>query len=377
MRWLHRLRQFKQACSPYQPLVEVRIFKSALLHNLRAFQAIRPLLQIAPVLKSNAYGHGLREVARIFDSEPVPFFCVDSPYEAIILRNDGIQQPILVLDYTRPHNIARLKLGRVSYAVIDLEQLKELARTIKRPCKIHLKIDTGMHRQGIAITELVQAINLIKKQPYLELEGIFSHLADPVNHSDFTATQIEVWHSALRTVIKEVGRPRYYHIGATSGFSFRGTIESNVARVGIGIYGVAPYLGLPLKPALELATSITSIKTVPKGEWVGYNLAYQATQPQQIATLPLGYFEGLDLRLTNRGLVKIQNQFCPIVGRVSMNLTSLDVSSLPQAAVGQRAVVISADPTDPNSIQHIAEQCATIPYEIMAHIPPHLRRIVV
>jgi alanine racemase len=128
---------------------------------------------------------------------------------------------------------------------------------------------------------------------------------------------------------------------------------------------------------LELSTIVASVKSVPAGEWVGYNLTFQAPTATQTAVLPLGYFEGVDLRLSNRGLVKIHDQFCPIAGRVSMNITSVNVSRVPNIKVGERVVVISRNPADPNSVEQIAKQCGTIPYEILVHIPAHLRRVVV
>jgi alanine racemase len=170
---------------------------------------------------------------------------------------------------------------------------------------------------------------------------------------------------------------RFKHISATSGYAYQGQINANVARVGIGLYGIAPFLPISLTPALELATSIVEIKTIQVGDTVGYNNTFTAHGPMRLGVLPLGYYEGIDLRLSNRGSVKIKGRVCPIIGRVSMNLTSVDITNIPDVAVGEPVTVISSTVGDPNSIQKLAEMCGTIAYEPLVHIPQHLRRKIV
>src|SRR3990167_7019412 len=162
----------------YQPLIEVRIFKDALLHNLYTYQQKYPKLQFAPVLKSNAYGHGLVEVAEILDSQDLPFFMVDSFYEALALRRAGIKSKVLVLGYCREKQLLENPLDNVSFGIIDLEVLKKLSAKLKEPLNIHLKIDTGMHRQGILVEEVEEAMKLIKANKNIILEGVCSHFAD-------------------------------------------------------------------------------------------------------------------------------------------------------------------------------------------------------
>lgn len=379
MRFLEHFRALRSSQRDYKPLVEVDILHNSLLWNLNQFKKLRPGVAVAPVLKSNAYGHGLVQVARIFDPQESPFFAVDSPFEAMILNNAGIKTPVLVLDFTTIHNLTHLRLPKTSYAIGSLEQLIRLNKEIKHPLKIHLKIDTGMHRQGLELPELKQALALIKKQPLLSLEGIFSHFADPVDHQDFTSqVQIARWHEGLTALAENFGSIRYKHISGTTGYNTRVPIDANVARVGNGLYGIAPFLPLELRGAMQIITSITAIKHVPKGESVGYDLTFVAQRETRTAVLPLGYYEGIDRRLSNSGVVKIRDAFYKIVGRVSMNLTSVDITNAPlDLGAGERVIVVSAIQNDPNSIQNIAKACNSIPHEIFVHFPLHLRRTVV
>jgi len=147
--------------------------------------------------------------------------------------------------------------------------------------------------------------------------------------------------------------------------------------LGVGLYGVDPNNLVELEPTLEVKALISSIKKIKKGEAVGYETSFVAERDMKIATVPMGYFEGEDLRLSNKGFMKVKGIFCPIIGRVSMNITSIDVSELPDVKVGDDVIVISKDKNDKNSIENINKICGTIPREVWVKIPAHLRRKVI
>ncbi|MEK7634910.1 MAG: alanine racemase [Patescibacteria group bacterium] len=363
--------------SNYDALIKVLISKSALLDNLNEYKTHYPQIGFAPVLKSNAYGHGLVEVAKILDKEEKPFFVVDSLFEARTLRENGIKSDILIIGYTTPENITRSKLPGVAFTLTSMSQLETLSKTEFRVIKIHLKIDTGMHRQGIASEEIEKIIKIVKNNSNIILEGICSHLADADNLDDsFTQKQIKEWNGAVKIFKENFDSLKYFHLSASSGAQYSKDIEANVARLGIGLYG-AIESNLKLKPILEMQTILSSIKTIQKEEGVGYNLTYKTPKIMRLATVPVGYFEGVDRRLSNIGFFKIGNNFCPIVGRVSMNITSIDISSVPEAKEGDKVVVLSNNPEDKNSVMNIAKTAGTISYKILVHIPQHLKRIVV
>lgn len=364
----------------YQPLIEVRVFKDALLHNLRTYQKQYPKLQFAPVIKSNGYGHGMVEVAKILEREPKAFFMVDSFYEALVLRRAGIKSKILVLGYCRQEQLLNAKLKDVSFGIIDLQILKNLSASLQRPLNIHLKIDTGMHRQGILISQIAEAIKLIQSNQNFVLEGICSHLAD-ADSADmaFTEAQIRDWNQAVKIFKAAFPQIKYFHTSATSGARYADKIDANVSRLGIGLYGInpSPFGKMDLHPALEMASVISSIKTIPAGEKVGYGITFESLKEMKIATVPVGYNEGVDRRLSNKGFYKVNGIFCPIIGRVSMNISSIDVSAVKDVHLEQEVVVISANKADQNSVENVARFCDCIPYEILVHIPQHLRRVVV
>lgn len=363
----------------YQPLVTVQISRARLLHNLHEYKKNFPTLQFAPVLKSNAYGHGLVEVASILAQENVPFLIVDSYYEAMVLRRAGITTPLLLIGYVPPSTIASNRLQLLSFTVVDKEQITELARMRpKKPINLHIKIDTGMHRQGIVIEELPRILELFKTQDHLKLQGFATHLADADGQSDtLTLRQLDRWQAALAEIDKHNLTPKYLHVAASAGVRYADKTRANMVRLGIGLYGIERIAGLNLKPVLSLQTKIVSIRTVQAGETVGYAGQHRTSAVRRIATIPVGYYEGIDRRLSDQGFVFVGTSPCAIVGRVSMNLTSIDVTDAPNASIGDQVTVISHDAAAPSSIQALAAACQTIPYDMLVHIPSALKRIIV
>lgn len=374
---------FNRFSSPsvnYQPLIEVRIFKDAILHNLHVFQKKYPALQFAPVLKSNAYGHGLVGVATILDNQRAPFFMVDSFYEALVLRRAGIKTKILILGYNRTEQVLNNKLKECSFGIISFEQLKIISTKLTKRQAFHLKIDTGMHRQGIMPEEIDEAIKLIKANKNFVLEGICTHLAD-ADGADSTGTerQISIWNKSVNIFRKEFSEIKYFHASATAGTHYADKIDANVSRLGIGLYGInpSPFEQIDLHPAMEMVSVISSIKKITPGEKVGYGGTFISSAPTIVATVPVGYNEGVGRRLSNKGYFKIGDIFCPLAGRVSMNMSSIDVTQVPQIKLEDEVIVISANQNDKNSVENIAKICECIPYEVLVHVPQHLRRTVV
>lgn len=379
--WLSR-RRF-----PYEPLITIYISRSRILGNLREFRKLAPGGEIAPVLKSNAYGHGLLEVARTLAHEPhIPFFVVDSYFEAVALRARGITKPLLIIGYTRPRTIVESNLKNVAFTITCLETLKSISEVRSRVC-IHLKLDTGMRRQGIVADEHVQAIGFLEQNPHIKLEGLCTHLGDADNDDEsFTDGQIVQWNAAVKQFKASFPGIRYIHASNTDGSRFHEDIHANVMRLGIGLYGLSQneklLQELNLEPALEMKTVITGLKMLLKGQSIGYNNTFVAKKDLCVATIPVGYYEALDRRLSNRGFVQIGDArvACPIIGRVSMNIASVDVSAVPgkcDLKMNLPVTVVSMDRKDPNSLHSMATACDTITYELAVKIPAHLKRVVI
>jgi alanine racemase len=373
------LTRFKNKFSKSTPLVHVYISAPALLHNLHTYQNIHPGIVCAPVLKSNAYGHGLVPVARILDGENLPFLVVDSLYEARMLRNSGIKTPILIIGYVQPENMLHNRLSKISFTITSLAQLRTIASSRSPSLNVHIKIDTGMHRQGLLPLEVPECITLIQKQSSIKLEGVCSHFADAENtDTSFTESQRKTWNNVVSVFKKTFQEIPYIHISGTAGTAHPTTAHENMIRLGLGLYGInpSPLTTHSLKPALTMKTVISSVRQIEKGDRVGYNGTYTATHDMLIATVPVGYFEGVDRRLSNCGSFKIGDVFCPIVGRVSMNITSLDVTHVPGITMGDSVTIMSEISDDENSVSNLAHKAQTIPWEILVHIPQHLKRVV-
>ena len=370
--WLRRLHN-----SNTPTLIEVRVSKNVLLSNYRAFKNAYGL-PVAPVLKSNAYGHGLVEVASVLQTEQPPFFVMDSQYEAAVLRSRGIKTPLLVVGYVLPDSIATNGLKDIAFTVTSMEMLRLLCEK-KVAAPVHIKIDTGMRRQGLVPEEMDEAIALLT-QSNLLVEGVCSHFADADGQdSVFTNMQIECWNKVVPVWKAVFPTLKWWHIGATAGAAYTKNIDANLVRLGTGLYGFPRHASQTflLTPALSLWSTLTGSKILRQGERVGYNGTFAAPHDMQVATVALGYYEGVDRRLSNKGCMQVDGVVCPIVGRVSMNITTIDISLCPNVALGARVLVFSANPADANSLQSLAAMCDTTPLELLVGIPQHLRRVVV
>lgn len=380
MNLIQSLKHLNRQRWSYDPMVKINIFGANLIHNLNQFQNQYPKLLFAPVLKSNAYGHGLSLVASLLDKQNIAFLVVDSLFEAKIIRQNAIKSAILIIGFTTPSNIIQNKIKGVTFTITSLDQLSQLAKTLKHSIKLHLKIDTGMYRQGLLPAELNTAIKLIIQNKNLRLTGLCSHLADADSSTrTHTEQQILIWNEAVKLFKDAFKNIEFLHIAATAGVAYSQQIISNTARLGAGLYGLerSPFQKLNLKPALELQTIIGSIKTIPSGESVGYNATFTTIRPTVLATIPVGYYEGIDRRLSNKGLVQVKGVDCPIIGRVSMNITTIDITNVPNVRIGDNVIVISHELKSANSVEEIAKLIDTVPHEILVHLPESLHRELV
>lgn len=368
----------------YEVLNEITISQDALLHNYHYFTG-RSHTHIAPVLKSNAYGHGLSQIGQFVDSViHAPFMCVDSLYEAYTLYDIGVTTPILIMGYTDPRNFDVWKKLPFIFGISDIESLQALSK-YQPTARIHIKIDTGMHRLGIQKPEVLSFIEVLRGCSSLKVEGIFSHLsqADDPRKKTYTKNQI----TAFRDMAAEFERAgytfRWKHIAATAGAEVVDDPYFNLARIGLGLYGYSPFgphtnegrrQRQELKPALTLTSRIAQVKSIEVGSQVGYGGIYTAKQRETIAILPLGYNEGIPRALSDVGEVTVGGVQCPIIGRVSMNMTDIKLTRNTHAAPGDPVVVISPDAQANNSVYQMAKYTDTIPYEVLTSLHPSVRR---
>lgn len=362
------------------PPTEILLSKGSLLRNLKEFQKLSPL--VAPVIKNNAFGHGLVEVASILEPEDLPFFIVDSYEEALMLRGHGFNTPILIIGFVSSKTINSSNLDGISYTITSFESLIDLCSNIKKDLKVHFKIDTGMSRQGIIVDQIEEATYLIEKSPHLIVEGVCSHLADADNvDTKFTDQQIVIWNDHVELFIKKFPAIKYYHLSNTAGHGHLAKAKFNLSRPGVGLYG---FTGngqvdslVVLEPIMTVKSIITGTKLIPKDTKVGYNGKFISTSEIKIATIPIGYGAGFDRRLSNKGCVKIGQNFARILGRVSMNITIIDISNIKDIKLNTPVTVISNIESDKNSIVNIAKICETIPHDISTGISPLIKRRII
>ena len=366
----------------YQTLNIIKVSRDNLLQNFNYVAALDKKVKIAPVVKSNGYGHGIINVAKILDPKNTPYFCVDSLFEAYQLQKAKVKTPVLVIGYTNPENLKFKKLP-FSFAVFDLETVKVLNK-FQPNCGVHIFVDTGMRREGVTIEELPNFLNNILKLPNVKIEGLMSHLASSKSRTDpLFLAQIKQFKKAKEIFKKIKVHPKWFHIGATGSLvnpETRPIIAgvSNLARAGLALYGFSSStFDENLKPALSLTSKIVQIKKVSKGEKLGYEGTFTAKKDTLVGVLPIGYYDGVDRRLSNKGIFLVDNIECPVLGRVCMNINIINLKLVPNPKVGQEVIVYSGNPEDKNSIGNCAKRCKTIPYDLLVNLAETTRRIVV
>ncbi len=364
----------------YSPLNLIEISEANLIHNYSYLNSLERNINIAPVLKSNSYGHDLVITGKIAEKLNPSFVCVDSLYEAYALTNARIATPILIMGKVDPTSLHTKKLP-YSFTVFSRDEIDALSR-YQPNAKIHVFVDTGMHREGIRIEDFKEFISFIQDQTTLIIDGLMSHLAmsdQPQN--PMTQQQITIFQKAQEILKSFDIQPRWIHIANSSALINHKEYKDklgNLARIGKAFYGYDPENeDRNLKPALSLKTHIGQIKKLKKGEEVGYDFTYIAMKDMTIAVLPIGYNDGVDRRLSNVGVVSIRNRYCPIIGRVSMNITTIDISDLKNPEIGDEVIIYSPEKKAKNSIINAAKTANTIAHEMLIHLNPSTKRIIV
>ncbi|MBS1786801.1 MAG: alanine racemase [Acidobacteria bacterium] len=327
------------------------------------------------VVKANAYGHGAVECARALEAVGTDWFGVALVEEGVELRQASITQPIFCLGgfwRTQGELILEHNLTPALFRLDLAEELNERAKAVGRQVSFHLKVDTGMGRLGIQIHELAEFAEALRKFNHIRLDGMMTHFADADSaESDCTEQQIRKFEEAV-SLIRRLGfQPTCFHLANSAGLHAYPQAHGNLARAGAAMYGLtrdvlsprsAPLL---LKPVMSLHSRIVLLKTVSPGTSLGYGSAFTTNRKSKIATLPIGYADGYRRALSNVGRVIIRGQFAPIVGRVSMDLTMLDVTDVPDVELGDKVLLMGEQNGQAISAEDLAEQTATISYEIV------------
>jgi alanine racemase len=365
---------------------------STLRQNFRTVQKhVGAAVTVCAVVKADAYGHGAVECSRALQGEGAKWLGVTSLDEAIPLRDAGIQSNILLMTgFWRGEEaeIIRLQLTPTVWELWQIESLDKAAAGLgvaRHP--VHLKVDTGMGRLGVAVEQLPAVLRALSTAKYLRLEGLSTHLASSEIMDAPSVAEQERNFEAARNIVREAGfEPSFVHMANTGAVISRRETWNTMVRPGVALYGYyLPFqragrevsggtLRLPVKPILTWKTRILSLRNFAANQPLGYGGTYATKAPAHVAVLPVGYADGYNRQLSNRGRVIVRDHYAPIVGRISMDLTLADVTGIPGVSVGDEVILLgSTDGLSVDALEH-AELANSTPYEILCNISKRVPR---
>ncbi len=376
----------------------IEIDKKAIEHNIKAFRAlISKNVQLMAVVKSNAYGHNIHSFSKFALAAGADCLGVDSITEAIPLRREGVEQQILVLGYTLPENYSLARAAGVSITISSIEQLRALCATdFSRswqfdPVHIHLKVDTGMCRQGLLYeSDNVEALELIQqgiRNRKFVLEGLYTHLASAkaLGVSEETENQLEafqLWRKLFGA--HNVSIP-IVHAAASAGTLLYPNSHFDMVRIGMGCYGYFPSTDIAqhlrnevlLLPVLSWHSIVSETKRVHAGMKVGYDGTYTLQRESALAVVPIGYWHGIGRAFSNNGYVLINGQCARILGRVSMDMITVDVTDIDAVSMGTKVTLLGRNGSSIISAEELGRLSNTTAYEILTRLNPLIERVIV
>lgn len=345
----------------FEPYSRVEVSKSAILHNFDYF-ADYTGQSTFPVLRSNAYGHGIAQVASALNErDQVEYIVVDSYQEAVQVREVS-QHPVLILGSIRPSNFKHLTYSDFAFCVQDVETVTALGETGKK-VNVHLETNTDMNRSGVNAGEIPTIVSAIRSYKNLTLEGVMSHIARSTGVSALAVNNtVEIFDGQVEAIKKAGADPRYIHIAKTAATLVAKSAYANSVRIGDGLYGINPFpYANPLhqvlevlRPAMKFISTITLTREIDKGDAVGYGSGFVAPMDMSIGILPIGIYDGINPQLGNEGYVKFGDTFLSIIGKICLNHTMIAIEgSLAQK--GDEVIVFSDNPSDRNSLENTAK----------------------
>lgn len=367
----------------YSTFAEVDL--DAIRHNIIEMRNhIRPSTKLMAVIKADAYGHGAVAIAKTLE-DLADYFAVAHSSEAEELRYYGIKNPILNLGYCAPEEFESLIRNHVTVTIFrlqDAKQLSQLAVSMKQTVKVHIKMDTGMNRIGFPCNpSAINAIKEIMELPGLELEGIFTHFAK-ADEADKTALeqQLQEFCTFLDTLKSEGITFPLCHAANSAAIMEIGDLGFDMVRSGIATYGLYPSVEVDKKcadliPAMSLRSHIVHVKTVPAGVGISYGWTYVTDKETRVATIPVGYADGYKRALSNQGRVLLHGRFALIIGRICMDQFMVDVTHIPEAAVGDVVTLFGRDDDVFLPVEELADASASFHYEFICGMTRRIPRI--
>ncbi len=356
-----------------------RIDLDRLGENYRALVAFSPV-PVMPVMKADAYGHGAVQVARHLESVGASRLAVAYVEEAIVLRQAGIKLPIVVLAAFGPGQVPAIldnHLTPVLSTPSGVSWLLSALREAGRRTQVHLKVDTGMTRLGLTPEQLEEAAQTLAESGLVDVEGLMTHLASADASEDATRRQLDLFDDALWRVQRRGVKPQWIHAANSAGLAFLRPTHT-LARPGLLLYGLRPRPLSPpvgVKPVMRVSADVTLVREVPEGTPVSYGGIWVAPRPSRVGTLPLGYADGVPRTdaMSDGGAFMVTGRPVPVIGRVCMDLTMLDLTDLPGAGEGTEAILFGDAP----DAWDVAERAGTNAWAALTAIGPRLPRVYV
>lgn len=378
---LHRLvRQQAGLDAPAMPRTIhtnwVEIDKSALANNVRQIKRIiGEEVTLMAVVKADGYGHGAVAASITALANGAEALGVASLAEALDLRDAGIDAPILVMGYTPAYTVRHALRHNITLTLYDLDMARaynQAAREMGAPLRVHVKIDTGMGRMGVLADEAVPFFRHLASLPHLEIEGIFTHFSMADEDPLYTADQLRTFKSVVNPLRAGGFSFRYIHAANSAATLTAKDSHLNMVRVGVALYGLSPSETVTIppefQPVMSWKTMIAQVKTLPPGHPVGYGQTYVTSGYERIAVIPVGYAYGFRRKPHNWGRVLVHGQYAPVVGRVSMEKTSINVTHIPNVAIGDEVVLLGRQGDACISAEDIGERLGTNNYEVVCSI---------
>lgn len=364
----------------------IEIDTQALKHNYTVLRSRTSDAKMMAIVKSNAYGHGFVEFSRELEKLGIDWLGVDSIVEGLRLRKEGITLPILVLGYTLPERVEEAVQHSISLTASTREFLDACEKLELGPkIHIHLKVDTGLHRQGFMEEDQDEVLSYVtKKSSAFVLEGVYTHFAQAKNPNtrEYTNAQLEKFYHWVR-IFKEAGLKPLAHAGATAGALLYPEAHFDIVRVGAGLYGLWPSQAVremfskafELQPVLSWRTIIAERKVLPKGSHIGYDLSETLNRDSVIAICPIGYWHGFPRSLSLVGEVIVLGKRAKVLGRVAMDMICIDITNISEARVGSHVTLIGRDGEECISAEELAQKSGTTAYEILTRINPLIKKL--
>lgn len=369
----------------------IHIDKKSVIENVTAINKYinsksKNKVGICAIIKSNAYGHGLCQIGSIISKiSSVVMLGVTGIEEAICLREMGVKKQILLLGtlypFTNFYYLLKYEIIPTVSSVTMLKELDKFAQKNKKIIKFHLKIDTGMGRIGFLADKIDSFIDSYKSCKNVVCDGVFTHFSSAAEDKEYTKCQLQLFNNCYHKLLISGIKPKYVHTANSAALLLYPESYFNMVRPGLLIYGMLPFKNaqkvIKVSPVLSLKSKIVFLKTVPKGTYISYSKTYCTKRITRVATIPIGYADGVLRKLSNRGKVLVNGKFCNIIGRVTMDMIMVDVTDVKNVNVGDEVVLIGEQNSNKITVEEVAEFAETINYEITTRLSERIPRIVV